>query len=62
MLVFAAGNEVVVWVAMDNVTSVFLHVDAQDERADISIAPPWPLLKAIEQLEGRTMAHVTDTA
>ena len=42
--------------------SVFLHVDAHEERADKVIAPPLPLLNAIELLVGRTMAHVTDTA
>ena len=41
MLVFATGiNDVVVVVVMDNVTSVLLHIDAQDERADKLIAPP----------------------
>ena len=62
MLVFAVDKDDVVLVEMVNLTRVLLHVDAQEERADKSIAPPWPLLKAIDRLEGRTMAHVTDTA
>ena len=63
MLVFATGiNDVVVVVAMDNVTNVLLHDDAQEERADKFIASPWLLLNAIELLAGRTMEHVTNNA
>ena len=62
MLVFAVGKEDVVFVEMDNETSVLLHDDAQDEREDKFIAPPWPVLNAIELLEGRVMVHVTNNA